>query len=69
LFSIIIKILRFLENDFIDIRRTESKRWFEKKIKLKKEKMTLILDYLLLCGFMFGFVTALYIGFKTIKLI
>nr|YP_009545246.1 cytochrome b6/f complex subunit VI [Synura uvella]AYO28400.1 cytochrome b6/f complex subunit VI [Synura uvella] len=31
--------------------------------------MTLVLDYLILCGFMFGLVTALYIGLKTIKLI
>nr|AYO28116.1 cytochrome b6/f complex subunit VI [Synura petersenii] len=31
--------------------------------------MTLILDYLILSGFMFGLVTALYIGLKTIKLI
>nr|AYO28256.1 cytochrome b6/f complex subunit VI [Synura sphagnicola] len=31
--------------------------------------MTLILDYLILCSFTFGLVTALYIGLKTIKLI
>ena len=31
--------------------------------------MTLVLDYFILCGFMFGVVTALYIGLKTIKLI
>jgi hypothetical protein len=31
--------------------------------------MTLILNYLILCGLMFGLVTALYIGLKTIKLI
>ena len=31
--------------------------------------MTVVLNYLILCGFMFGVVTALYIGLKTIKLI
>jgi hypothetical protein len=31
--------------------------------------MTLILNYLILCGLMFGLVTALYLGLKTIKLI
>nr|YP_009545397.1 cytochrome b6/f complex subunit VI [Mallomonas splendens]AYO28551.1 cytochrome b6/f complex subunit VI [Mallomonas splendens] len=31
--------------------------------------MTLVLDYLILCSLMFGVVTALYIGLKTIKLI
>ena len=31
--------------------------------------MAIIINYLILCGFMFGVVTALYLGFKTIKLI
>jgi uncharacterized membrane protein YqaE (UPF0057 family) len=31
--------------------------------------MNVILNYLILCGFMFGLVTALYVGLKTIKLI
>jgi len=31
--------------------------------------MSVILNYLILTGFMFGVVTALYIGLKTIKLI
>ena len=31
--------------------------------------MTLILNYLILCGLMFGVVSALYVGLKTIKLI
>nr|AYO28700.1 cytochrome b6/f complex subunit VI [Neotessella volvocina] len=31
--------------------------------------MTLILNYLVLAGFTFGLITALYIGLKTIKLI
>ena len=31
--------------------------------------MSVVISYLILCGFMFGFVTALYLGFKTIKLI
>ena len=31
--------------------------------------MTVVLNYLILCGFMFGVVSALYIGLKTIKLI
>jgi len=34
-----------------------------------KKKMTLVLDYLILCSFIFGLITALYIGLKTIKLI
>lgn len=43
--------------------------WFVKKNTLKKKKMTLVLDYLILCSFIFGIITALYIGLKTIKLI
>jgi hypothetical protein len=31
--------------------------------------MSIVINYLILCGFMFGVVTALYLGFKTIKLI
>lgn len=31
--------------------------------------MNVILNYLVLCGFMFGVVTALWVGLKTIKLI
>ena len=31
--------------------------------------MSLILNYLILCGFMFGLITALYLGLKTVKLI
>jgi hypothetical protein len=31
--------------------------------------MTLFLNYFILCGLMFGIVTALYLGLKTIKLI
>jgi hypothetical protein len=31
--------------------------------------MSLFLNYFILCGLMFGFVTALYVGLKTIKLI
>jgi hypothetical protein len=31
--------------------------------------MTLILNYLILCGLMFGLITALYLSLKTIKLI
>jgi hypothetical protein len=31
--------------------------------------MTVFLNYLILCGLMFGLVTALYLGLKTIKLI
>ena len=31
--------------------------------------MTTILNYLILCALMFGVVTALYLGLKTIKLI
>jgi hypothetical protein len=31
--------------------------------------MTVVLNYLILCGLMFGVVTALYLGLKTIKLI
>lgn len=46
--------------------RFEKRKYINKKQKIS---MTLILDYLILCGFMFGFVTALYIGLKTIKLI
>ena len=45
------------------------KMWFVKKNTLKNKKMTLVLDYLILCSFIFGIITALYIGLKTIKLI
>ena len=31
--------------------------------------MSVFLNYLILCGFMFGVVSALYVGLKTIKLI
>lgn len=31
--------------------------------------MSLVLNYFILIGFMFGVVAALYLGFKTIKLI
>jgi hypothetical protein len=31
--------------------------------------MSVVLNYLILCGLMFGVVTALYVGLKTIKLI
>jgi hypothetical protein len=31
--------------------------------------MSIVINYLILCGFMFGVVTALYLGFKTIRLI
>jgi hypothetical protein len=31
--------------------------------------MTLILNYFILCGLMFGIVAGLYVGLKTIKLI
>lgn len=31
--------------------------------------MNLILNYLILCGLMFGLLSGLYIGLKTIKLI
>ena len=31
--------------------------------------MTIALNYLILCGLMFGIVAGLYIGLKTIKLI
>jgi hypothetical protein len=31
--------------------------------------MSVILNYLILSGFMFGVITALYLGLKTIKLI
>jgi hypothetical protein len=31
--------------------------------------MNVILNYFVLCGFMFGLVAALYLGLKTIKLI
>jgi hypothetical protein len=31
--------------------------------------MSTILNYLILCGLMFGLVTGLYVGLKTIKLI
>ena len=31
--------------------------------------MTVFLNYLILCGLMFGLVTTLYLGLKTIKLI
>jgi len=31
--------------------------------------MSLILNYLILCGLTFGLVTGLYLGLKTIKLI
>ena len=31
--------------------------------------MSIVLNYLILCGLMFGVVTALYVGLKTIKLI
>ena len=31
--------------------------------------MSIILNYLILSGFMFGVITALYLGLKTIKLI
>ena len=31
--------------------------------------MTTVLIYLVLCGLMFGLVTGLYVGLKTIKLI
>jgi len=31
--------------------------------------MNLILNYFILCGLMFGLVTVLYLGLKTIKLI
>jgi hypothetical protein len=31
--------------------------------------MSVAINYLILCGLMFGLVTALYIGLKTIKLI
>lgn len=31
--------------------------------------MSIVINYLILCGFMFGVVTALYLGLKTIKLI
>jgi hypothetical protein len=31
--------------------------------------MNVAINYLILCGLMFGLVTALYIGLKTIKLI
>jgi len=31
--------------------------------------MTIAINYLILCGLMFGLVTVLYVGLKTIKLI
>jgi hypothetical protein len=31
--------------------------------------MSIVLNYLILSGFMFGVITALYLGLKTIKLI
>ena len=31
--------------------------------------MNIVLNYLILSGFMFGVITALYLGLKTIKLI
>jgi len=31
--------------------------------------MSIVLNYLVLSGFMFGVITALYLGLKTIKLI
>lgn len=31
--------------------------------------MSVVLNYLILSGFMFGLITALYLGLKTIKLI
>lgn len=31
--------------------------------------MSIVLNYLILCGLMFGLVTGLYVGLKTIKLI
>jgi len=31
--------------------------------------MSVVLNYLILSGFMFGVITALYLGLKTIKLI
>jgi hypothetical protein len=31
--------------------------------------MNIAINYLILCGLMFGLVTALYLGLKTIKLI
>ena len=31
--------------------------------------MSVVLNYLILCGFMFGVITAIYLALKTIKLI
>ena len=45
------------------------KKKFYAKFTIKTTKMSLILNYLILCAFMFGVVTALYVGLKTIKLI
>jgi hypothetical protein len=45
------------------------KKKFYAKFTIKTKKMSLILNYLILSAFMFGVVTALYVGLKTIKLI
>ena len=48
-----------------DLKKTK----FYANFIIKTTKMSLILNYLILCAFMFGVVTALYVGLKTIKLI
>lgn len=42
---------------------------FKNRFKKNRKKMNVVLNYLILSGFMFGLVSALYLGLKTIKLI